>query len=82
MLFGLAIAKIFEDLKATANGFTDAGESVPSALSSFKSMLDQDEDPELFRFANLNSPYEYLRGGTSLSIPAEWRAYVPYSLEE
>ena len=78
----MAISNIFEDLKATAVGFTDDdGQGVPSALSSFKSHLDQAEDPEVFRFANLNSPYEYLRGGKSLSIPREWRAYVPYSLE-
>ena len=79
-LFGLAIAKIFEELKASAKGCpATPGTQVPGALTSFLG-IPESAEADLYEFARLGAAYEYIRGGKGLRIPEEWRAYLPHTI--
>ena len=45
----------------------------PGPDSVYRTNFDQDG---LFKSAELRSVYLYLRGGTGLKLPKEWRAYM------
>ena len=75
--FAEAVADIFHDLRSTARGCPPLPGSIPSALVQFQQHTTDPEVGELFEFADLDSVYVYLRGGTSLRIPPEWRPLFP-----
>ena len=70
-----------DDLKATAQGCPPLPEALPSALASFLNAVDDPDHADLYRTANLGSIYEYLRGGSHLQIPPEWKPYVRASCQ-
>ena len=80
VLFGLAVAKILEELKASAKGCpATPGTQVPAALASFLG-IPESAEADLYEFAKLGAAYEYIRGGKSLRIPQDWRAYLPQTI--
>ena len=68
------VAEIFHDLASSARGCPELPRKLPSALELFQQKQTAPEVAELFEFAELDSPYAYLRGGESLRIPPEWKA--------
>ena len=82
MQFGLAIAKILPELKATAKGCPRAPAGGVVGLETFLNGRKEEDEQELEQVyvdAKLIFPYEYIRGCKSLCIPPEWKQYVPHS---
>ena len=85
MQFGLAIAKILPELKATSKGCPPAPEDGPRGLETFlqgRTEKDEHDLEGLYIESKLSSAYEYIRGCTSLRIPSEWKPYVPRAWPE
>ncbi|CAE7277947.1 ADS3 [Symbiodinium sp. CCMP2592] len=76
--FAEAVADIFEDLRSSAMG-CPAVPDMPSGsgLEAFKAAQTPADVQRLFRQADLRSAYDYMRGGTHLQIPPEWKALFP-----
>ncbi|CAE7513266.1 unnamed protein product [Symbiodinium sp. CCMP2456] len=76
--FADAVADIFQDLKCSGKGCPTAPQTVPgSGLQAFSSAETPADVQRLFRQADLESVYDYLRGGTHLEMPPEWRSQLP-----
>ena len=82
--FGLAIAKILPELKASAMGCPRAPDEKIYALDCFASRSTEDEAElcELYSNAQLSTVFEYIRGGKGLRVPEPWRPHVPHSWPE
>ena len=76
MQFGLAIADIFEDLKATASGCPADPKQPISGIQAFL-QAQASPDGELYKYAGLPSVFSYLRGCKALRIPDSWQPHVP-----
>ena len=76
MPFADAVANIFEDLRSSAKG-CPAVPDMPNGLSAFEAATTPPDVQRLFQQADLRSVYDYLRGGTHLEIPPEWKALFP-----
>ena len=77
--FGLAVADILPELKATARGCPPAPKEEVRALDMLLSEADREEESneDLFEGAYLSDVYEYLRRGKHLNMPPEWKAHLP-----
>ena len=78
MPFAVAVADIFDELKATASGDPAVPEK-SSGLAAFIEAAPKDAELfDLFVFARLKSVYEYIRGCKTLRLPTDWRPVVPH----
>ena len=78
MPFADAEANIFDDLRSSAMGCPAVPDMpIGSGLEAFKAARTPPDVQRLFRQADLRSAYDYMRGGTHLQIPPEWKALFP-----
>ena len=75
--FATAVANLFPALKASARGCPEVPAELPCARSLFAQNITSAEVVGLFEQADLDAVYTYLRGGTSLCLPPEWRVLFP-----
>ena len=74
--FGLQLVSLFENLKADRKGAASCPVELPSAAATFARASFQDMWDE----ADMASVCHYLRAGTKLSIPDEFRPFLPTHL--
>ena len=68
---------LVEEMKANAKGQPALpDEAVPSALITM-SFFTWECDPLLWRYADFQQLYKYLRGCKKLRVPEEWRSILP-----
>lgn len=75
--FGWKIVDLYPDLTCSARGPASFPDVVPPALDSYQGMPDE---IGALAFSSLIDVFNYLRQGKHLSIPDDWKSFVPKPL--
>ena len=75
--FAACVADLFPALRATARWCPEVPADLTCARNLFAQNVTSIEVAGLFAHADLAAVYTYLRGGSSLCLPPEWRVLFP-----
>ena len=73
----MRMVDLYFDLTSSAQGMAPVPFPPPPAIESFQGMADHHGALE---YAGLHEVYNYLRGNKNLSIPDNWRQFLPKTL--
>ena len=79
-MFGLKLVELYEWLVGSCRGQPSLPPTIPTALETFQSMDIGDDEESLWSEASIVEVCKYLRGGTSLLIPPDFRPFLPRRL--
>ncbi|CAK9089218.1 Uncharacterized protein SCF082_LOCUS42105 [Durusdinium trenchii] len=80
VMFGLKLVELYEWLVGSCRGQPSLPPTIPTALETFQSMGIGDDEESLWSEASIVEVCKYLRGGTSLLIPPDFRPFLPRRL--
>lgn len=80
VMFGLKLVELYEWLVGSCRGQPSLPPTIPTALETFQSMDIGDDEESLWSEASIVEVCKYLRGGTSLLIPPDFRPFLPRRL--
>ena len=78
--FGFKMVELYDQLITTKKGVPALPPCVPPALDTFNSMTFGLDAESLWQEASMVDVCRYLRGGTNLNIPDEFRYHLPRRL--